>query len=249
MISAEASFEPSRGPLKQGDVLLAGVSRLVADDGFCPLPWESIETNVVTIDDASPDGKPLRIGAGPALVMVTSHDCHFDKEWNRRRRELIKQGRSVDEAEDEAERDATLDRTFNASPLVDAMDVAGGHGNLMAGRVVGYLPVPASPDGLIPEAVVDLTYRCTLDRLDVVRVACVTNEVRAQLRFALTRLDSLRAPQFGFEVESVLGRSIASVELPERNPLLVRLHLDDGTTVDLLQQPGEPGPGPARAGQ
>ncbi|HZJ06434.1 MAG TPA: hypothetical protein VFD59_13305 [Nocardioidaceae bacterium] len=249
MISAEDFFAPSHGPLKQGDVLFAGVSRLVADDGFCPLPWESIETKVVIIDDARPDGMPMHLGTGPALVMVTSHDCHFDKEWNRRRSELIRQGRPAEDAEDEAERDATLDRTFNASPLVDASDVAGGRGNLMAGRVVGYLPVPAAPDSLVPEAVVDLTYRCTLDRLDVVRVACVTNEVRAQLRFALTRLDSLRAPQLGFEVESVLGRSIARVELAERNPLLVRLHLDDGTTVDLLQQPGEPGPGPARLGQ
>ena len=246
MIPAERFFEPSAGPLKQGDILLAGVTRLMAEDQFCPTPWEGLDEYVVTVESAKPDGSPLRAALGPALVMVTSHDCHFDKEWNRRRGELMKSGLSVEEAENAAENDMELDRTFTASPLIDPDDLNVERGNLLAGYAVGYLPVPASHDGLVPEAVVDLTYRCTVDRLDVFRVHCVSDAVRAQLRYALARLDSLRATQLGFEVEAVLGHSITNVEIPRKDPMAVRLHLDNGTTVDLLQHPGEPEGGASR---
>jgi hypothetical protein len=240
MIPAARFFEASSGPLKQGDILLAGVTRLMAEDQFCPPSWEELDEYVVTVESARPDGSALRAALGPALVMVTSHDCHLDKEWNRRRGELMRSGLSADEAENVAEQDPALDRTFTASPLIDPGDVNLDRGNLLAGNAVGYLPVPASHDGLVPEAVVDLTYRCTVDRLDVFRVCCVSNAVRAQLRYALARLDSLRATQLGFEVEEVLGHNITKVEIPRRDPMAVRLHLDNGTTVDLLQHPGEP---------
>jgi hypothetical protein len=247
VIAAARFFEASSGPLKQGDILLAGVTRLMAEDQFSPASWEGLDEYVVTVEDARPDGSALRAALGPALVMVTSHDCHFDKEWNRRRGELMRSGLSAEQAEQEAEQDASLDRTFTASPLVDPDDVNVDRGNLLAGNIVGYLPVPASHDGLVPEAVVDLTYRCTIDRLDVFRVSCVSNTVRAQLRYALARLDSLRATELGFEVEEVLGHNITKVEIPRRDPIAVRLHLDNGTTVDLLQHPGEPEGGASRA--
>lgn len=247
MTATEGYFVQSEGPLRQGDILLAGVSRLVGADGHRPPAWDQIEQSLVTIESGKTDGSPQMIAAGPALVMVTSHDCHFDKEWNRRRTALIKSGLDAAEAERLAEEDRTLDRTFVASPLLDPADVDLDQGNLRAGRVVGYLPVPASSDGLVPEAVVDLSYRCTLDRTDVIRVASVGETARGELRYALARLDSLRAVQVGFKVEDVIGRSIVNVEVPKRNPILLRFHLDDGTTVDLLQQPAEPGPGPARS--
>lgn len=82
------------------------------------------------------------------------------------------------------------DRTFNASPLIRPADVDRSHDDLTKGRVLGYLPVPASDDGTIPEAVVDLTYRVTLDRLDVRKVVSVSEVVRTRLRYALARLDS-----------------------------------------------------------
>ena len=44
----------------------------------------------------------------------------------------------------------------------------------------------------------------------------------------------------GFTVEDVIGRSIQRVDVPKRNPLTVRLVLDDGSAIELLQQPGEP---------
>lgn len=239
MIPADRFYVDGLGPPRQGDILLAGVSRLVADDRFSPPAWDRLDAHDVTVHGAR-EGNDMWLETGAALVMVTSHDCHFDKEWNQRVRMLIREGVEEREAHRIAEADQTLDRTFNASPLVYPHEVNRDRGNLMAGRVLGFLPVPASHDGVVPEAVVDLTYRVTLDRLDVVPLKAVGTEARMQLRYALAQLDTLRATSVGFELERVVGRHIERVTFPRERPLFVRLHLDDGTEIDLLQPPVEP---------
>jgi len=245
VISTGQFYVAAEGPPKQGDLLFAGVVRLVADDHFTPPAWGRLDAYDITVQ-AQGDAPELRLVAGPALVMVTSHDCHFDKEWNQRRRALIREGLLEEEAERIASADATLDRTFNASPLLRPDEVRRDRRALLDGKILGYLPVPPSPDGVVPEAVVDLTYRVTLDRFDVHRVASVSEAARAQLRYVLVQLDSLRATKVGFKIEHAVGRRINDVSIPQEQPLFVRLHLDDGTNIDLLQQPDEPGPGPAR---
>jgi hypothetical protein len=247
VIPADSFYSPAAGGLQQGDILLSGITRITADDSYIPSQWESLDTHYIEADGVKPDGGAVSLFAGFGLVMVTSHDCQLEKEWNRRRSELLRQGRPENEASAEAEADPTLDRTLVVSPLVDPDDIPVDRGNLLAGHVVGYLPVPASPDGLVPQCVVDLSYRCTVDRFDVARVASLTSLTRSQLRYALVRLDSLRTPYLGFEVESVIGRSIDRAEIPKGDPLTVRLHLDDGSVIELLQQPGEPGGASARA--
>lgn len=247
MIPADQFFVPADGPPQQGDILLAGVARLVAEDWFTPPQWSRLDAYDVAVSSPAGEHGDLRLVTGPALVMVTSHDCHFDKEWNRRRAALIREGVPEADADQLAGEDTSLDRSFTASPLLRPDDLDVDRGNLMAGKVVGYLPVPVSADGFVPEAVVDLTYRVTLDRLDIVRVASISAAARAQLRYALTRLDSLRAVEVGFEIEAVVGRHIEAVTFPSANPLLVRLELDDRSMIELLQQPTDPGEGPARA--
>lgn len=239
MLSADRFYVDARGPLRQGDVLLGGVTRLVAEDRFSPPAWDRLDSFDVTVRGAG-EGSDLWLEAGPALVMVTSHDCHFDKEWNRQVRALVRDGMDQAEAERAAEADRSLDRAFTASPLVRPCELDVDGGNLMAARMVGYLPVPSSPDGLVPEAVADLTYRVTLDRLDSTRVASVSAEARMHLRYALAQLESLRATDVGFELERVVGRHITQITFPRERPLFVRLHLDDGTAIDLLQPAGDP---------
>lgn len=245
MIAAEGFYRAEAGGLQQGDILLSGVSRITADDGYSPLQWDQLDAQQVVLDDAKPGHEPLRLFTGFGLVMVTSHDCQLEKEWNRRRSELLALGQTEDDAEAAATADNSLDRSVVASPLIDPDDLTTvDRGNLLGGHVVGHLPVPASMDGHIPQSVVDLTYRCTVDRLDVVRVASLTALARSQLRYALVRLDALRTPHLGFEVESVIGHRIEGATVPKRDPLTVRLRLDDGRVIELMQQPGEP-PGPS----
>lgn len=240
MISTEEFYVPEAGGLQQGDILFAGISRITSEDRYSPPEWEHLDTHHVQVDGVKPHGSPVRLFAGFGLVMVTSHDCQLEKEFNRRRSELIAVGKSEEEATAEALVDPTLDRTLVASPLVDADDIRVDQGNLLGGHVVGYLPVPASLDGRVPQCVVDLNYRCTVDRFDVARVTSVSSKARSQLRYALVRLDALRTPSLGFEVENVIGHLIERAVVPKRDPLTVRLVLDNGSTIELLQQPGEP---------
>jgi hypothetical protein len=241
MMTADAFYESHESP-RQGDIVLCGVTRIVADDRYSPTQWESLDTHSVQIDDAGQEGRALNIAAGIALAMVTTHDCQLDKEWNGRVRELMKTGVQQEQAEREATADTTLDRSLVVSPLVDPSEMRGGRGNLLAGRIIGYFPVPRHPEGLIEEdCVVDLTYQCTIDRHDVVKVASISEAARKQLRYALIQLDALRTADLGFEIEAVVGHSISKVEVPKRDPLAVHLHLDDGQVIRLLQQPGTPG--------
>jgi len=233
---------------RQGDIVLCGVSRIVADDCHSPPQWESLDAHFLEISDASDSGRSLGIAAGIGLAMVITHDCQLDKEWNRRVRKLERDGMPHERAEHEAVSDITLDRTLVVSPLVDPSELRGEKGNLLTGKVIGHLPVPAHPNNLVVECVVDLTYQCTIDRLDVAKIASISEAARKQLRYALIQLDALRTADLGFEVEAVVGRTIQKVEVPARNPLTVRLERDDGQVIQLLQQPGVPDQETGRTG-
>ena len=239
MMSPDDFYEWHEEP-RQGDIVLCGVSRIIADDRHSPPQWESLDANFLEIDDAWDTGRSLWVAAGIGLAMVVTHDCQLDKEWNQRVRELQRGGTPLERAEEEATADTTLDRSLVVSPLVDPTELRGGRGNLLAGKVIGYLPVPPHPEQLVDECVADLTYQCTIDRFDVVKVASISEAARKQLRYALIQLDARRTADLGFEVEAVIGRTIQKVDVPARDPLSVRLQLDDGQVIQLLQQPGVP---------
>ncbi len=236
MIGPDEFYEWHEQP-RQGDIVLSGISRIIAEDHRSPSQWESLDAHFVQIDDAWDDGKPLGIAAGIGLAMVVTHDCQLDKEWNQRVRELQKGGMAEEQAGLEAASDPTLDRTLVVSPLVDPDEIRGGRGNLLAGKVIGYLPVPAHPEDLVEECVVDLTYQCTVDRLDVIKVASISEAARKRLRYALIQLDALRTAELGFEIEAIVGRTIREVEIPARDPMAIRIQLDNGQVIELLQQP------------
>lgn len=248
MMRSDEYYEYHDEP-RQGDIVLSGVSRIIASDHHSPPQWESLDAQFVKIDDAWEEGRPLDLAAGIGLAMVVTHDCQLDKEWNQRVRELEKGGMKLERAEEEATADTTLDRTLVVSPLVDPSDLRGGRGNLLAGRVIGYLPVPQHTENLVDECVVDLTYQCTIDRRDVIKVTSISEPARKQLRYALIRLDALRTADLGFEVEAVIGRTIHKVEVDGRDPLSVCIQLDDGNVIKLLQQPGTPDQDTGRTGE
>ena len=235
---------PANGPLNQGDILIAPVARVSARDFFVPDRWDRLDQDEHTVDRSRTDGDSVFVSSGRAIVMVTSHDCHHDKEWNTRRRKLIREGLAEDEAERIAESDDTLDRHFHASPLVPVSDFpADEHGNLRAGRVVGYFPVPACPDGAFPESVVDLTYRCTIDKRAISnRRWCLNEASRNKLRYAIARFDSFRSLDVGEKLEAAIGRTITDVTVDTSNRLSVAISLDDGSVLYLVQPPGEPSP-------
>ena len=245
---------------QQGDILLGAVARVLADDDFAPAPWTVLDEARHTLSPALSAGAAaipaLRVAAGRALVMVTTHDCGMDKEFNAAVGRLTAEGpERLDDSTTMqiAEARADLDRSFHVSPLVapGSVMVAGeavDQGLLMSGRIVGYLPVPALVLGgaeVIPASVVDLTYRTTVDRLAYTRrLACVSEATRERLRYALARLDALRTPALELQLSAVLGQRIVTAKVHKKNPLVVQLMLEDGTKLELLAKPGSPAAGP-----
>jgi hypothetical protein len=220
-LDAEHFYSHADEAPQQGDILLGAVARVIAEDAFSPARWVMLDEHRATLAPAEQVGPvkvpALRVAAGRGFVMVCSHDCGLDKEFNAVVDELTDPDGDHPLAEREAlaqaEGRTDLDRNFTVSPLVrpDKVLVAGepvDQGLLMGGHIIGYLPVPALVvEGMeiIPESVVDLSYRTTLDRLAYTqRITCVSEAARERLRFALARLDVLRTPS-----HALMGRWVA----------------------------------------
>lgn len=243
-------------PLQQGDILLAPLVRITTGD-HSQNQWQRLDEEHAVLATAREALPGVLVTGGWSLMMVTTHDCGLDKEFNARLSRLEVSGvDTTDEVVAGVEDDDTLDRYFQASPLVrpEEVQVAGvqvAQDQLLAAKMVGYLPVPElTVNGieLVPASVVDLNYRCTIDRLVyVARASSVSELARTQLRYALARLDALRTPALEFELADVVGKAVKAARVAKKNPLAVDFTFDDNSKVRLLQPPGSPkAAGPAR---
>jgi hypothetical protein len=179
MTSSVAQFYIGKDkPLQQGDILIGSVTRIASEDLHTSRQWS-------VLDSVSYQGIPAKSSFGgstyPALVlvggreltMVTTHDCSLDKEFNVVLTQITKDDPrlDVDEVAKEIEQRDDLDRFFQVSPLVNPKTIFIGdklvdQENLMAGNIIGYLPIPEYRQNdkvIIPECVVDLSYRSTVD--------------------------------------------------------------------------------------
>ena len=241
-----ALLVPSAAGLTQGDLVVAPLSRTTSGF-FAPERWDALDEHRVTIPANNATGS-IEFFAGRAVLMVTSHDCHHDKEWNDDVRRRVRQGATQSDAEDQAEADTSLDRTFQASPLVKIDDFpANKRDALRRGQVVGYLPVPQDTTTGLPPSVVDLTYRITIDRLAIERRVCGLNNVgRAQLRYSLARFDALRSVSLGFDLEGVVGHRITDAKVTKNTAIEISITLDNGEQLRFLQHPVDPTTGGRR---
>lgn len=244
----EALLVPANGGLSQGDLVIAPIARVTNSVLNTPDRWERVDEHELRVRRSGHEDEDIYLAAGRGVLMVTSHDCHHDKEWNESVRQHIKGGVDQDAAEQLAEDDDNLDRTFQASPLVPLDDFPPNkRSELRAGRVVGYFPVPRNHDIGVGEAVVDLTYRATIDRFAVERrLYGLDHTGRAQMRLCLARFDALRSVNLDAELEAAIGSRIIGVAVQRGNPLEVALTLETGKVIRLLQQPVEPGSGGRR---
>lgn len=244
---------------QQGDIVLVPVAR-VASGGFSPQRWVDLDEEYSHIVAARAETPEVDTFAGWSPAMVTTHDCGLDKEFNAAAttREQA-EGTLSEAALENIESDLSLDRFWQVSPLIDPVRVeqAGqqvDQGLLLAGKVVGYLPVPrleVNGEELLSTSVVDLNYRVTVDRLAILtRVSSISEEARTQLRYALARVDALRTPGLSFELSSLTGSTITTAKRSKKNPLTVDLTLGDGRVIRLVQEPHSPsGRGAARTGR
>ena len=180
---------------------------------------------------------------GRAIVMVTSHDCHPTKNGTlcavafcalatQSRRRTPAQMRTRCSTDTSKRAHSCPSKTFHHQAR-----------QLPGWPSCRLLPVPASPDGAFPESVVDLTYRCTIDKQAISnRRWCLAPEGRDQLRYAIARFDSFRSVELSETIEAAVGRTITSVAVDNSNRLIVDLTLDDGTVLHLVQPPSDPDP-------
>lgn len=244
-------------PLQQGDIFAtSGIIRITSpENDFSPDAWAAYDKVRSTLASPTTNSVGLDSIGGRALTMVLSHDCHLDKELNLAARALMKKDSKLSEATafEIAENNDELDRYVIVSPVVDAdLLLAARDQNslseLVAGRVIGYFPLPDSPSRNLEGVIVDLSYRATVDRLTLVdRLCSLSDPARLQLRYALARMDSLRTPDIGEDLEAAVGQRIVDIKLPKRGNQTITLILENGKSIEILPKPGNtPQDGPAR---
>lgn len=244
-------------PLQQGDIFTtSGIIRVTPPENeFSPAAWAGYDTTRSSLAGPIARSEGLDSIGGRALTMVLSHDCHLDKEINIAARALMKKDPKLSEAAafEIAEGDDELDRYVIVSPIIDADQLLAARdqnslSDLIAGRTIGYFPLPDSPSRNLEGVVVDLSYRTTVDRLTLVERLCsLTDPARLQLRYALARMDSLRTPDVGDNLVAAVGQRIVDIKLPRRGNQVITLLLENGKSVEVLPKPGDtPQDGPAR---
>lgn len=245
--------EDDNAALQQGDILLAPVVRITRS-GAVPDAGDGrlLEQAAATVSPPKTEfGEvELRVGWGP--VVVVTHDCHLEKEFQRRYRQLRKENYSKRAAIAEAEKDSALDRWLIVAPILDPfLNVSEGDAGAanaaaaaLRGEVIGQCPIPAYPDRGINGGVADLTWLTTIDRTTIVTRLASMNELgRARLRMALARSSALRSPEIGFLLEDIIGDRILDARRAPDNAAVVELDLRRSGTIQLMAHPGEPASG------
>jgi len=180
-----------------------------------------------------------------APVLVISHDCQLEKDFNERIGELLATGVPLDDAREQASSDPSLDPIAVVAPLqpYDAFPerrLAG----IRSGDRIGYFPLDALPgDG--GDYVVDLGRLATLSvRLlpHAGKVASLAPASVAELRYKLAEAYSICDLSVLAELEAMVGHTILRAEaLPKsKKKSALVLHLDNGDVVHLeIRRPRE----------
>lgn len=207
------------------------------------MPTDTARLEVPAASELEP---AFTVPAGYSAVLVITHDCQMDKDANAAYARLRRQKPPVpkDDAIRQAESDPELDRFLTVVPLVSLDRIRTDNDKLTSGQTIGYFPLERSPERGITECVADLTCPVTIDRhLLASRTASLTDEARGRLRLALARLYAFRSPEIGFEVESLVGKRIISIDRDPTSPLELILSTDDGDNLRLVLQPQAPAKG------
>jgi hypothetical protein len=231
--------------LRQGDVVLAPATVLLAaeeapDADHLPIPPGFVGERVHT---------PLWLRAGRlvpgtvaqtvfAPVLVLSHDCQLEKDFNEHVRRLVEDGVPLEEAVSEASADPSLDPFAVVAPLQPYSDIPQHrHVGIRAGDRIGYFALDALPgDG--GDYAVDLGRACTVSvRLlpQSAKVASLAPASAAELRYKLAEAYAIRDLTVLAELEAMVGhRILRAAALPKSSKKsAVVLHLDNGDIIHL----------------
>jgi len=238
--------------LRQGDIILAPSAVLVGPgprDLGAPRkgPARLGDVQRLALWDADSTGPSPDVSAELRFspVLVLSHDCDLEKDFNERVRELLAAGRTEAQAVAEAESDPTLDPFAVVAPLLPySVLPTERHAGVMNGQRIGSFPLQALPrDG--GDYYVDLGQPCTVSVLLLPqsgKVASLARESVFELRYKLSEAYAIRDLAVLQELEQLTGRTITrAVALPKSGKkTALQLYLDDGDVVHLeIRKPRE----------
>lgn len=239
--------------LRQGDVVLAPTAVLLstaeADAGEgVPAPPPRLGSYTRTLAwsaTASPMVPGTVVETLWTPVLVISHDCQLEKDFNERIVELMAAGMELGDAREEASSDPSLDPFAVVAPLhpYDAFPPQR-HAGIRSGDRIGYFPLNGLPgDG--GDYVVDLGRLSTVSVRLLPQAGKVTSLAPAsvsELRYKLAEAYSIRDLSVLAELEAMVGHTISRAEaLPKsKKKSALMLHLDNGDIVHLeIRRPRE----------
>jgi hypothetical protein len=256
-------FEPVREQLSQGDIFLAptvmlyGVARDDAPSVSPVMPPTVGEIVTVRLwghsSTDAPHGAPaVNAVAGWTPVMVLSHDCELDKEFNEQVDHYLRD--HPDASEDEAcaliAARPDVDRHVQVAPLLpydETVVPAARHEGIRQAHKIGYVPVPAMADYGNTEFFIALNRVSTVGRELLpthYKVISLSEVARQLLRFKLAEALASRNVVLVSALEAALGRTIREVRpMKSRNTTAtIGLLLDDGSEVQVEAKIDKPGP-------
>ncbi|CAN5332896.1 hypothetical protein BH20GEM2_BH20GEM2_03070 [soil metagenome] len=172
-------------------------------------------------------------------VLVLSHDCEIDKEFNEYVDWLIDQGDSEEAAVREAEERSDLDRYIVVSPLLpyDERVVSPGKFEaIRSAQKIGYFPLPPMPAYSGAEFLVHLSRTTTVERILLSRrykIGSLSDLARQLLRFKLAEVLASRSLAAVSKLEVAIGQRITDVRTlkVKRSDATVVLVLEDGAEL------------------
>jgi len=259
-LAGEFYLAEARPLLSQGDIYLApsvviwsGETHRVA---IVP-PAPSSPGQVAYVPAWSGDGvaPSVTLGTSWTPVLVVSHDCELDKEFNETVDALVASGTGEEDAIEAASADPSLDRYVLVSPLLPYDDRVVRRERwdaIRAAQKIGYFPLPPIAEYEDAEFLVHLSRISTVERTLIEscpKVGSTSEQARALLRFKLAEAHSSRNLTLVSRLESAIGQAIADVRTVKvkRGDATVALVLESGDELHLTARADrDPPPPPER---
>lgn len=248
------TYEPTPHPtIRQGDIYLAPIAKVlnvtdalgIEDEPVAP-PHLGVVVNIHGWPQRDAPWCPgIAFQATHCPVMIISHDCELEKDFNERVSMLIREGATEDEAIGLAEGDPSLDPFAVVAPLLPYSAFPEfQHGGIRDGQRIGILPVDALPgDG--GDYVADLSEPATLSVTLLSRhtkLASLTEPEVARLRYKISETYSTRDLSVLKELQAIIGKTIlrAEAEPKSAKKTSLVLYLEGGEVITMeIKRPRE----------
>jgi len=221
-VADEFYLTEARDLLSQGDIYLAPSVVVWSRDTF-PAPTipaaPSTPGQVAYVPAWVDDGPApaVTLGTSWTPVLVISHDCELDKEFNESVDARVAAGAAEEDAVVAARNDCSLDRYVLISPLLPYDESVARPARweaIRAAQKIGYFPLPPMATYENAEFLVHLSRISTIERalLEMCpKVGSTSERARGILRFKLAEAHASRNLTLVSKLESAIGQAITEV--------------------------------------